>query len=74
MLDESHLPFDISVKSIEANDHEIAGFYYSFTGMTIKLKRNSFDELIGNYYGPTLIFSLLSLVSYAIIFSPSLVI
>ena len=34
--------------------------------MSIKLKRNNYDELFGSYYGPTLIFSVLSLVSYAI--------
>ena len=65
-LEESHLPFDITVKSLKEFDVELAGFHYSFTGMRIYIKRNDFDELFGAYYGPTLIFSLLSLVSYAI--------
>ena len=37
-----------------------------FTGVTIFLKRNTFDLLIGGYYIPTGIFAALSMISYFI--------
>ena len=37
-----------------------------FTGVTIFLKRNTFDLLIGGYYIPTGIFAVLSMISYFI--------
>ena len=65
-LDESYLPFDIYLESEMAFEVELAGMWYSFTKMKITLTRNNFDELQGSFYGPTLMFSLLSLVSYGI--------
>ena len=65
-LDESYLPFDIYLESKMPFEVELAGMWYSFTGMKITLTRNNFDELQGSFYGPTLMFSLLSLVSYGI--------
>ena len=66
-MDESYLPFHIYLESKMPFDIELAGMWYSFTGMKITLTRNNFDELQGSFYGPTLMFSLLSLVSYGII-------
>ena len=37
-----------------------------FTGITIILKRNTFDLLVGGYYIPTGIFAILSMISYFI--------
>ncbi len=36
------------------------------SGIRIHMARNNFNQLIGGYYGPTIIFSTLSLVSYSI--------
>ena len=65
-LDDTGLPFDVSIESLEPFDHFQAGFNYSFTGMRIHLSRNEFGQLIGGYYGPTFLCSLLSQISYAI--------
>ena len=64
-LDDTELPFDVSIESLEPFDHFQAGFNYSFTGMRIHLSRNEFGQLIGGYYGPTFLCSL-SQISYAI--------
>ena len=60
------MPFDIYLESEMAFEVELAGMWYSFTKMKITLTRNNFDELQGSFYGPTLMLSLLSLVSYGI--------
>ena len=65
-LDDTGLPFDVSIESLEPFAHFQAGFNYSFTGMRIYLSRNEFGQLIGGYYGPTFLCSLLSQISYAI--------
>ena len=65
-LDDTGLPFDTSIESLEPFDHFQAGFTYSFTGMRIHLSRNEFGQLIGGCYGPTFLCSLLSQISYAI--------
>ena len=65
-MEKLSLPFDVSLESVEPFYHFQAGFTYSFTGMKIYLTRNDFGQLIGGYYGPTFLFSLLSLMSYTI--------
>ena len=65
-LNQSRLPFDISLESLKPFLKPEMGYDYSFAGMRIHLARNSFTMLIGSYYGPTVIFSILSLVSYSI--------
>ena len=66
VINGSSLPFDISLESLKPYEHFQAGFNYSNTGMRIHLSRKNFDQLQGSYYGPTFLFSLLSLVSYTI--------
>ena len=65
-FNRSRLPFKISLESLKQFEFSQAGFKYSFVGMSMTLTRNSFGLLIGSYYGPTTIFSLLSLVSFSI--------
>ena len=65
-LKQTRLPFDISLESLEAFEVYTSGYDYSSTGMRIHFTRNTVGLLIGGFYGPTIIFALLSLVSYAI--------
>ena len=65
-FDPNLLPFYVSLESLEEFNFFQAGYNYSFAGMKMTLKRNNFGLLIGGYYGPTIIFSLLSLVSFTI--------
>ena len=61
-MDQSLLPFDISFESSKPKERFLAGFDYSYTGFKIYLVRNNFKLLIGSYYAPTAMFSLLSLI------------
>ena len=66
-VNQSRLPFDISLESLKPFMHvDFAGWKISYAGIRIHLSRNNFGQLVGGYYGPTIIFSLLSLVSYSI--------
>jgi hypothetical protein len=62
----SRLAFNVSLESLKEFEFSQAGYKYSFIGMRITLTRNNYGLLIGGYYGPTIIFSLLSLVSFSI--------
>ena len=59
-------PFELMIESkpafVKRNKYE--SNYY--TGMCFKMKRNSYGQLIGGFYYPTLSFAVLSLVSYLI--------
>ena len=70
-FDHTRLPFNVSLESIGEYEFSQAGYQYSFVGMRISLTRNNFGLLVGSYFGPTTIFSLLSLVSFTI--SPDIV-
>ena len=65
-FDPTRLPFYVSLKTLENFIHNQGGHEYAFVGMRMTLTRNWIGLLIGGYYGPTLIFSLLSLVSFSI--------
>ena len=65
-MEKTHLPFDIELESLESFEYVEGDFKYSYARMRIHLTRNDFGVLIGGYYGPTAIFSMLSLVSYSI--------
>ena len=65
-MKQSRLPFDISLESLESFVYVQRGYPFSYTAMRLHLTRNDFGILIGGYYGPTAIFSMLSLVSYSI--------
>ena len=63
-----HLSFDELSVEMEERSYEYVqgGYKYSYAGMRLHFTRNDFGVLIGGYYGPTIIFSTLSLVSYSI--------
>ena len=65
-IEQSRLPFEIQVEPIEPYIHIEAGFNYSYAGIRFKFRRNDLGLLLGGYFGPTLIFSSLSLVSFFI--------
>ena len=65
-MKQSRLPFHIALESLESFEYIQGGYKLSYAGMRIYLTRNDFGVLIGGYYGPTIIFSMLSLVSYSI--------
>ena len=66
IFDHTRLPFNVSLESIAEYEFSQAGYEYSGVGMRITLTRNNLGLLIGGYFGPTIIFSLLSLVSFTI--------
>ena len=65
-FETNRLPFFISLESLPEHVFTQAGYNYSFVGMKMTLTRTNFGLLIGGYYGPTGIFSLLSLASFTI--------
>ena len=66
IFDHNRLPFNVSLEANDEYKFFQAGYHYSFVGMRITLTRNNLGLLIGGYFGPTIIFSLLSLVSFTI--------
>ena len=70
-LQDGHLPYHFSIlgkKEFTLPNYE---FSYPVTGIRIKLKRNQLGILIGGFYVPTAIFSVLSMISFFI--NPDLV-
>ena len=65
-LDQSRIPCDIFIGSLKPFFLIHTGFNYSSAGMRVLFHRNNINLLIGSFYGPTLIFVLLSQVSYSI--------
>ena len=63
------LPFPFKFELTPLLAYEISNNYgmkYSYTGMILKLERNSFESLLSTYYYPTCSFALLSMVSFLI--------
>ena len=50
LLNQSRLPFDISLESLKPFLFSRIGYNFSHTGMRIHLSRNDFALLIGGYY------------------------
>lgn len=65
-IKQSRLPFEIKVASLESFEKFENGYNYSSAGMKIYLTRNDLGLLLGSFYGPTAIFSILSLISFSI--------
>ena len=61
-------PFDMKIESQPAfiRVNKLIGRNHSYTGMCFKMRRNSYGQLFGGFYIPTLSFAVLSLVSYLI--------
>ena len=65
-LEQSVLPFDITVESLDTFVKFIDGFNISHAGMKIRFSRNNLGLLLGGFYVPMAMFSILSLISYCI--------
>ena len=59
-------PFEIKAESIKPFLIDNNGLDFSYTGVKIIFKRNTFGLLIGRFYGPTAMFSAFSILSYNI--------
>ena len=65
LINHLPLPFEFQLVPLSATEK----FYdkpYSYTGLVIRLKRNSFGKLLSGFYYPTASFALLSMISYLI--------
>ena len=65
-IDNSRLPYVITVESIEPSMTQSTIYDYVNSGLKFKLQRRSIGQLLGGYFGPTAIFALLSLISFII--------
>ena len=63
---ESPVPFDIKLTSIKPYNESEYMYIFSYSGITLELKRSTPGLLFGGFYFPTGIFALLSLVSFSI--------
>ena len=65
-LEPSCIPCEMFLESLKPHFTHFTGLNYSSAGMRVHFHRNNINLLIGCYYAPTMIFALLSLVSYSI--------
>ena len=65
-LQDGHLPYKFSI--LGKKDFALPNYEYNYpvTGIRIKLRRNQLGRLIGGFYVPTAIFSVLSMISFFI--------
>ena len=66
-----HLPFLFTISAKDEFQFHNYEFMAPYSGITIKLKRNSINSLMGTFYLPTATFSILSMISFYI--SPDMV-
>ena len=60
------LPFEITVESIPTGITLNEEWTFVNSGIVFNMKRNDIGQLIGGFFGPTAIFTLISLVSFLI--------
>ena len=60
------MPFDITAQSIFPYSVERTGYNYSTAGVRFHFRRNSISLVASSFYGPTAIFSAMSILSYCI--------
>ena len=65
-MQQSRLPFKITLESLGELPILEEGRNHSYTGVKMVFRRNNLGLLAGGFYFPTLVFSLLSLLSFAI--------
>lgn len=66
VLVNTSLPYEILAGKIEPFLMLIGGSNYSATGISFRMKRNDLGMLVSQFYGPTAIFTILSMLSYNI--------
>ena len=57
---------DITLQSLDPFVRFVDGFNLSHAGMQIKFSRNNLGLLLGGFYAPMAMFSILSMISYFI--------
>ena len=65
-VQQSRLPFEITLVSLREVPTLEEGLNFSYAGIKMIFKRNNVGLLASGFYFPTLVFSLLSLLSFAI--------
>ena len=61
-----HLPYSFTMSSKKEFVKPEIGYYYTYTGIVINIKRQKLDQLMGGFFGPMTIFALLSMISFFI--------
>ena len=65
-IQNNHLPFEFSLMAKESFTLWTKGAQYPATGIRIHAKRNQLGTILGQFYFPTIVFALLSMMSYFI--------
>ena len=65
-IQNNHLPFEFSLMARESFTLWTKGAQYPATGIRIHAKRNQLGTILGQFYIPTIVFALLSMMSYFI--------
>ena len=60
------LPFWITAKPVAPFSFVMSGYNYSHTGIHLDFKRNNFGSLLSGFFAPTGLYSLASIMSFAI--------
>ena len=63
-VQQSRLPFKITMESLDEFPIFNDGYNYSFTGVKLVFRRSNLGLLAGGFYFPTLVFSLLSILCH----------
>ena len=66
LITTHRLPFEITVESVPTGITFNGKWLYSTSGIVFNIWRNDIGQLIGGFFGPTAIFTLISLVSFFI--------
>ena len=70
-MQKARLPYEFQLEILDPFVYQEAGFEYSYAGVNIKMRRYEYHTLLIGFYFPTLIFALLSYISFFI--SPEMV-
>ena len=66
LIKDHKLPYEISVASIPTGQYFLTKYTHATTGIVFNLERNDIGQLIGGFFWPTGIFTIISLVSFLI--------
>ena len=65
-FESNHLPYDFTIIGKDEFAYYNYKYFSPFSGIIIKVRRNSLGLLVGKFYIPTSIFTMLSMLSYFI--------
>ena len=66
MIDNLPFPFEFQLVTLPTFEREKYNQPYSYTGIILKMRRNSLGQLICGFFYPTAAFALLSMISFLI--------